>query len=92
MSGHKVPGKTITLANGDRVHIKYWASGDAIFVAGFDDADVQVSATEYSAKVCIADDLQVALKNSLVGTLVAVVESDLRTNPQLHYRPKQTVA
>lgn len=87
MTTHKIPRKTVTLANGKVVHIKYWADENNVYVAGFDDTGKKVTAVTYHAEVDIADDFDAAFKQSLIDGLVATVENDLLNNPSMHYRP-----
>ena len=87
MNPHRVRHRVVTLPSGQIVEIKFWAAGNRIYVAAFDSAGNQVSAARYSAEVELADDLYAALQHSLIDSLAGTVESDLLTNPELHYVP-----
>ncbi|MEW6563409.1 MAG: hypothetical protein AB1400_09300 [Pseudomonadota bacterium] len=87
MMPHHVLSKTITPPKGQEVDIKYWAEDTKVCVAGFDKSGKRVSSAVYQAEVDIAEHFDVAFQQSLIGGLVAAVESDLLNNPQLHYRP-----
>jgi hypothetical protein len=86
MHPHRVPVKTVVIKGNVSVEIMYWAADRRVWVAGFDEAGRQVTTTTYSGEVDIADDLYARLEKSLIDTLVGVVEHDLESNPDLHYR------
>lgn len=86
MGIHRTPKKTVRLHSGEDVNLKYWAHEARIYVAGFDEAERMVTAATYSAEVSIADDLHEKLRTSLIDSLVNLAETDLLTNPRLHYR------
>jgi hypothetical protein len=88
MTIHRVLNKSVKVSGQDMVDIKYWADGSRIYVAGFDQADQMVTATTYSGEVSLADEFYDKLRESLIDRLVSIAESDLLTNPQLHYRPR----
>lgn len=86
MYPHRVPVKAVVIKGNVSVEIMYWAADRRVWVAGFDEAGRQVTTTTYSGEVDIADDLYARLEKSLIDTLVGVVEHDLESNPDLHYR------
>jgi hypothetical protein len=69
------------------VEIKYWLEGNRIYVAAFNASGKQVSAAKYSAEVEIGREFYAALQKSLLDSLAGTLESDLLTNPRLHYVP-----
>jgi hypothetical protein len=76
------------MPSGESVEIKYWADQSTVYVAGFDANGKQVTAVTYQAVVDdIADGFSAAFQQSLIEGLADNVENDLKTNPQLHYRP-----
>jgi hypothetical protein len=87
MTPHKVLAKSIELANGSTVHIKYWTDATTVYVAGFDENDKKITTSTYSGYVDIADCFDSTFQQSLIDGLSGIVESDLITNPELHYRP-----
>lgn len=87
MMTNKVVAKSISFPRGQNIDIKYWAEATRICVAAFDKSGKRVSAAIYQAEVDNADDFDAAFRQSLIGGLMAAVENDLLTNPQLHYKP-----
>jgi hypothetical protein len=86
MTQHKVMIRSIKLPTGEEVDLKYWGGGTSIYVAGFI-GDKQVTVEKYSGKVDIADDFDATFQQSLISGLASTAESDLLTNPCLHFRP-----
>lgn len=88
MSINRVVFKSVTMPSGESVEIKYWADQLTVYVAGFDASGKQVTAATYQAVVDdIADGFSAAFQQSLIEGLADNAENDLKTNPQLHYRP-----
>jgi hypothetical protein len=84
---HRILSKKIRLSGGAHVDLKYWAEGGRIFVAGFDPNENMVTRATYSAEATLADELHGRFRESLIDSLVNIAETDLLTNPELHYRP-----
>jgi hypothetical protein len=87
MSKHKVAAKTISMPDGSTITIKYWADSTKIYAAAFNSNDKRVSANIYAADADLADGFDAAFHQSLIDGLVTHIETDLKTNPDIHYRP-----
>lgn len=78
--------RAIKLQNGEVLDIKYWAEDKLIFVAAFDENEIQVSVGTYSAEVKIAPSFNSDFEKSLIEGLASTLESDLLYNPELHLK------
>ncbi|XGA79646.1 hypothetical protein OR573_14305 [Halomonas sp. CH40] len=88
LSINQVVFKSVTMPSGETVEIKYWTDQSTVYVAGFDANGKQVTAATYQAVVDdIANDFVADFRKSLIEGLADNAENDLKTNPQLHYRP-----
>lgn len=87
MAIHRVTSKTTTLPQGQEIDIQYWADTNKVYAAGFDKTGKKVTDGTYEAEIDIADCFNSAFKQSLIDGLVTTIESDLLTNPSMHFKP-----
>lgn len=84
---HKVTHKSITMTDGSRIDIKFWSHGGKMCLAAFDENDKQVSAGAYCFEAEDGDSFLAQMKETVMESLASTIENDLKTNPDIHYRP-----
>ena len=87
MSIHKVTHSSFTMPGGNKIYIKYWGEGGKLCLAAFDANDKKVSAHSYCFEAEDGDSFLAQMKEYAMESLAKTIENDLKTNPNIHYRP-----
>jgi hypothetical protein len=75
------------MADGTQVDIKYWSEGGKMCLAAFDAKGKQVSAGAYCFEADDGDSFLAQMNQTAMEALASTIEHDLKTNPDIHYRP-----